>query len=138
VRMPHRERDPPVLSLFVQTFEAEDELMAKAVVTHVTDDIDGSPDAQPVTFGLGGVAYAIDLSQKNLDKLTKAFEPFIAHAERRGKPRLGNMRKSTAPTERPYDIADVRSWAANQQITLPRRGRIPRSIIDQYLATRKR
>jgi hypothetical protein len=112
--------------------------MAKAVVTHVTDDIDGSPDAQPVTFGLGGVVYTIDLSQKNLDKLTKALEPFIAHAERHGKPRLGNMRKSTVPTERPYDTADVRSWAANQQITVAKRGRIPQSIIDQFLATRQR
>ena len=56
--------------------------MAKTTITSVSDDIDGTPDAETVTFGFQGVAYSIDLAQKNFDKLTKALAPFIDNATR--------------------------------------------------------
>ena len=56
--------------------------MAKQITTTVSDDIDGSPDAQSVAFAFQGVTYSIDLGSKNLDKLTKALTPFIDHATR--------------------------------------------------------
>ena len=71
--------------------------MAKSTTTHVSDDIDGSADAQTVTFGFQGVAYSIDLGQKNLDKLTKALTPFIEHATR--------QRGSSRPTSTARSIS---------------------------------
>ena len=43
----------------------------------MTDDLDGSDDAETVSFGFGGVVYEIDLGQKNRAKLEKALAPFI-------------------------------------------------------------
>ncbi len=54
--------------------------MAKTTVTTITDDLDGSTDAQTITFGLDGVAYSIDLGPKNEKKLRDALVPFIERA----------------------------------------------------------
>jgi Lsr2 len=35
--------------------------VAKEVLTVITDDIDGSKNAQPVTFALEGTEYTVDL-----------------------------------------------------------------------------
>jgi Lsr2 len=113
--------------------------MAKTTVTHVTDDIDGSTDAETVTFGFQGVAYSIDLNQKNLDRLTKLLAPYIESAtKQRGRPTRGRSTAvAAAPkTARPYDIAELRGWAAKNKVAVPARGRIPAAVIEQYLAAR--
>ena len=56
--------------------------MAKSTITQITDDIDGSADAETVSFAFQGASYSIDLAAKNLDKLTKALAPFIEHASK--------------------------------------------------------
>jgi hypothetical protein len=108
--------------------------MAKATVTHVTDDLDGTADAQNVTFGFQGVAYSIDLSQKNLDKLTKALAPFIEHSTKhRGSPTAAR-KAAGGRAARPYDLVQLREWAGKNKIKVPSRGRIPRSVVEQYQA----
>jgi hypothetical protein len=106
--------------------------MAKQILTTVTDDIDGSPDARTVTFGFQGVAYSIDLGPKNLDKLTKVLTPFI---DRAAKQRSGPTRGVTKRDERGYDIAQLREWAGRNKISLPSRGRIPGAVVEQYRMT---
>src|ERR1700709_1536888 len=110
--------------------------MAKTVTTHVSDDIDGSPDAETVTFGFQGVAYSIDLAQKNLDKLTKALTPFIEHATRQRGATLSVVggKPGKAKAERGYEISDLREWAGKNKIEVPQRGRIPAAVVQQYLA----
>ena len=103
--------------------------MARKIITTITDDIDGTPGARSVTFGLQGAAYSIDLGAKNLDKLTKALAPFIASASR--------QRGATTPprsADRGYDLVQLREWAGKSKIALPKRGRIPASIVTQYQA----
>lgn len=39
--------------------------MAKQVITILTDDLDGGDADHTVEFGLDGVTYTIDLSEKN-------------------------------------------------------------------------
>lgn len=105
--------------------------MARKITTTVIDDIDGSTDAQSVTFGLQGTAYSIDLGAKNLEKLTKALAPFIATATRH------RSTTSTTPSravERGYDLVQLREWAGRSKIALPKRGRIPAAIVTQYQA----
>lgn len=107
--------------------------MAKSTITHITDDIDGTPNAEVVTFGFQGVAYSIDLAQKNLDRLSKALAPFIERATRqRGSAGAGSRR--SAKSDRGYEIAQLREWAAKKKIDLPQRGRIPGAIVEQYQA----
>ncbi len=52
--------------------------MAKQVVTLLTDDLDGSEADRTVEFGLDGVHYTIDLSEKNAGKLRQVLEPYIS------------------------------------------------------------
>jgi hypothetical protein len=108
--------------------------MAKSTITHITDDIDGTPNAEVVTFGFQGVAYSIDLAQKNLDRLTKALTPFIDRATRQRGSATPAPRKSSAKNDRGYEIAQLREWAAKKKIELPQRGRIPGSVVKQYQA----
>ena len=108
--------------------------MAKTTITQFTDDIDGSPDAQSVSFGFQGVAYSIDLAPKNLEKLTKTLAPFIEHASKsRGSAPSAGRRAGTKP-QRGYDLVQLREWAGKNKITVPSRGRIPSTVVDQYLA----
>src|SRR3954471_21575396 len=106
--------------------------MAKSIVTTIVDDIDGSPDASTITFGLDGVAYSIDLAAKNEKKLRDALAPFIDHATRQRGGSTGSTRGATKRNEREFDIASLRAWAAKEGVSVPQRGRIPGSVVDQY------
>ena len=109
--------------------------MAKSTITTVTDDIDGSADATPVTFTFQGVSYSIDLAPKNLDKLNKSLAPFIEHATKSRGTRTSSGRQAKAPkTGRGYDLIQLREWAGKNKINVPSRGRIPGAVVDQYLA----
>jgi hypothetical protein len=47
-------------------------LMAKTTITRITDDVDGSGEAQTVIFGIDGKRHEVDLSSKNRKALDKA------------------------------------------------------------------
>ena len=59
--------------------------MAKQVITLLTDDLDGGEADRTVEFGLDGVNYTIDLSEKNTAKLRKALDPYLGAATRVGR-----------------------------------------------------
>jgi hypothetical protein len=105
--------------------------MARSVSVIMTDDLDGSADAETVTFGFGGVTYEIDLGPKNRAKLEKALEPFIQAGRRI--PRSGRRRGDGRPAES-VDRAAVRAWAKSVGITVSERGRISAEIIRRYEA----
>lgn len=112
--------------------------MATKTITQYTDDLDGSADGvETVKFGLWGATYEIDLTKDNQDKLESALEPFLAVARKAGT----SAGRRTAPSSRAaatggasYDAKAVRVWAASNGITVPPRGRIPGSVIEQYQA----
>ena len=92
--------------------------MAKQVITVLTDDLDGSDADRTVEFGLDGVTYTIDLSDKNAGKLRKALEPYVAAAHRMGRGPAGGrggVRTRTVAdpgrSSRDQNQA-VRAWAA--------------------------
>lgn len=59
--------------------------MATQIITMLTDDIDGGQADRTVEFGLDGIAYEIELSDKNIGKLRKALDPYLAGARRMGR-----------------------------------------------------
>lgn len=54
--------------------------MAKTVIT--TDDLDGSSNAQEVTFSYQGRSYSIDPGRKNQAAFDKALKPYVDAAQR--------------------------------------------------------
>ena len=99
--------------------------MAKYIVTQITDDLDGSKDAQSYAFAWQGTEYTIDLNSKNFKALEKQMRPYIEAGTRvtRRSPRRGSART---------DATAVREWAKGQGLAVSERGRIPKSVAEQY------
>ena len=113
--------------------------MAKQVITVLTDDLDGTDADRTVEFGLAGVSYTIDLSEKNIGKLRTALEPYLTVAARVGRT-SGNGRIATRPTPVTKSRTardqnqEIRQWAGQNGHTLSSRGRIPSPIIAAFNA----
>jgi hypothetical protein len=106
--------------------------MARSVPVIVTDDPDGSENAETVSFGFGGMTYEVDLAGKNRAKLEKALAPFIEAG--RGVPGTGGRRGSGRQGSPSADRAAVRSWAKATGLKVSERGRISADIMRQYEA----
>ena len=107
--------------------------MAKQVVTTTTyvDDLDGSGNAETVTFSFAGTDYTIALGKKNRAAFERALRPYLQAAvkvSRRGSSRRSASRSSDARN----DYAAVREWAKGQGLEVSDRGRVPRAVIEQY------
>jgi hypothetical protein len=114
--------------------------MAKQVITLLTDDLDGGEADRTVEFGLDGVTYTIDLSEKNAGKLRKALDPYLSVATRAGRTgadarggRRGAV--STGRASRDQNQA-IREWATKNGYEVSERGRIPSSIVEAYHSKR--
>jgi len=107
-------------------------VMARSVAVVVTDDIDGSPEAETVTFGLDGTTYEIDLAEANRTKFNAAFAPYIEAGRRisrtRGRSGAG---RSSGPK---VDNTAVRAWAKERGLQVSERGRISAEVLRQYEA----
>jgi hypothetical protein len=105
--------------------------MATRTTVDLLDDIDGKPAAETIGFGIDGVDYEIDVSEKNAKALRKALETWLPVALRVG----GRVTRATATrVATGVDNHAVRAWAARNGIELSSRGRIAAHIIDQYRA----
>lgn len=112
--------------------------MARQVVTLLTDDLDGSEADRSVEFGLDGVKYTIDLSEKNVGKLRKALEPYIAAGTRVGRGEPGGRAAGRGRgagvggrSNREQNQA-IREWATKNGFEVSERGRIPSSVVEAY------
>jgi hypothetical protein len=113
--------------------------MAKQVITVLTDDLDGSDADRTIEFGLDGVNYTIDLSEKNAGKLRKALDPYLVGASRVGRSsspgRIAPRGAQPARANRDQNQA-IREWAAKNGYEVSERGRIPSSIVEAFHANR--
>jgi hypothetical protein len=116
--------------------------LAKEVIERLIDDLDGSQATETIRFAIDGKAYEIDLNEKNAQTFRKAFERYTEAgrsmygaasltAPRRGRSRATDTR---AKPERDYDIQALRVWADENDITVPKRGRIPGDVVERYKA----
>lgn len=125
--------------------------MQKEVITTVTvDDFDGETAAERRTFSLPGLPdtqYEIDLGDENWAGLQGALETvLLAHgravpvrdevAERRAAKKVSAKRRSRSgktaqvgPTS-----AEVRAWAAENNVEVPKSGRLPKTAFEAYHA----
>lgn len=114
--------------------------MAKQVITVLTDDIDGGDADRTVEFGLDGVNYTIDLSEKNAGKLRKALDPYLENAVRVGRGTVRGRVASrgvghTARAGRDQNQA-IREWAKRNGHEVSERGRIPTAVVQAFHTTR--
>jgi len=106
--------------------------MAKTVAVVMTDDLDGSPAAATVMFGIDGVTYEIDLSEKNRARLDRELSPYITAGRRLTRSR--RRASSGRPPGPRADRAAVRAWARDNGLRVSERGRISAEVISQYEA----
>ena len=114
--------------------------MAKQVITVLTDDLDGGNADRTIEFGLDGVNYTIDLSEKNAGKLRKALDPYLTVASRIGRAaghgRISS-RAAAAPVRSNRDQNQaIREWAVKNGYDVSDRGRIPSSVAEAFHAKR--
>ncbi|EWT03556.1 hypothetical protein N865_08885 [Intrasporangium oryzae NRRL B-24470] len=107
--------------------------MAQRVEVTLIDDIDETKAAETVTFGLDGVTYEIDLSDKNAEKLRQDLAHWVGHARRVS----GSARSAAAPRRRAgsakrADLGAVREWARANGHTVSDRGRISAEVQAAY------
>lgn len=100
--------------------------MAQRVNIELVDDLDGKAADSTVTFGLDGVTYELDLSDKNAAKLRGSLADYVAKARRVGKAPSKSKGKSTS------NARAVREWAKAANMTVPDRGRIPAEVQEAY------
>ncbi|WP_412740953.1 histone-like nucleoid-structuring protein Lsr2 [Krasilnikovia sp. MM14-A1259] len=114
--------------------------MAKQIITLLTDDLTGGDADRTVEFGLDGVNYTIDLSEKNAGKLRKALDPYLTVASRVGRTATHGRitsRAAAAPSRANRDQNQaIREWATRSGYEVSDRGRIPSSIVEAFHAKR--
>ena len=106
--------------------------MARQIITVLTDDLDGGDADRTIEFGVDGVTYTIDLSEKNAAKLRKALDPYLAVAIKAGRT---NGRRPAAPVSRANNRETnqaIREWAVKNGWEVSERGRIPASVVEAY------
>lgn len=107
--------------------------MAEIITRTLVDDLDGTADATPRTFGIDGVWYDIDLTDANYAKmLEKPMASLIEKARRRGGKKITKTRVRT--TQSRADSNAIRDWARQQGKTVSGRGRIPQDVVDAFNA----
>ncbi|MGH3739093.1 MAG: histone-like nucleoid-structuring protein Lsr2 [Micromonosporaceae bacterium] len=109
--------------------------MAQKTVTYLVDDLEGGDADETVKFGLDGVDYEIDLSEKNATALRESVARFVAAGRRSGK---GGAKPSVrgrgqAAADREQNKA-IREWAKRKGLGVSERGRLSQDVIDQYNA----
>jgi hypothetical protein len=103
--------------------------MAQRVQIMLEDDIDGGEATETVLFGLDGIAYEIDLSDKNATKLRDALAKYIGAGRRTGGGRSRRVarRGSAGPS-----TSEVREWARANGHNVSDRGRISADVRTAY------
>ncbi|MFF0284427.1 Lsr2 family protein [Rhodococcus aetherivorans] len=106
--------------------------MARKTIVETFDDIDGTAlevDGETISFALDGVKYTIDLSKKNARDFRKKINYYVEHATRvGGRKRRGGVRQASgSPSSK-----EIREWAVKAGYEVPARGRLPRSLVEQY------
>jgi len=108
--------------------------MAKKVTVSLIDDFDGKQADETVQFGLDGVSYEIDLSEKNAKKMREGLRPWVDAGQRIGGSRRRRAVGTGGVSVDRKQSAEIREWARKCGYEVARRGRIPAEVLDAYRA----
>ncbi|WP_435280114.1 histone-like nucleoid-structuring protein Lsr2 [Streptomyces sp. 1222.5] len=100
--------------------------MAKRII--VESDLSGESDAEAVSFTFDGKRYTIDLTESEKEDFSNVLAKYIDVAEEVTSAGQPSSQQSNGP-----DPAKVRTWAQEKGIEVNTKGRVPHSIVAQYL-----
>ena len=125
-----------VPELTLSGFRRTIRVMAKTVITQITDDLDGSSGAETITFGYRGTNYEIDLGRRNASAFDKTMRPYVDAARkvttaRGGRRGSSDGRRSTRRSSA-GQLASIREWARAQGYSVSDRGRISANVVEAY------
>ena len=108
--------------------------MAQRVQIILEDDIDGTEAAGTVQFGLDGVAYEIDLTDKHTTQLREGLATRVGHARKLGNNRA--VRHGAADTGKARidreQLNKIREWGRDNGHQVSDRGRVSQAVQDAY------
>lgn len=100
------------------------------------DDLNGGEADETVGFGLDGVSYEIDLSDKNAQKLRNALQRYVSASRRVGgrsaRGRVGGAGSASADREQ---LAAIRAWGRANGYQVSERGRVSAALVEAYHAS---
>ena len=105
--------------------------MATITETVTLDDLDGTPGATTLVFGLDGATYEVDLSETNMNAIRPVLDNLVAKGRRvdgKSKTRKTSGSKTTS------NASKVREWARANGHEVGERGRIPSEVREAYAA----
>lgn len=109
--------------------------MAQKYLVQLIDDLtqeqieDGAGES--VTFGLEGVAYAIDLTDDHAAEFRALLEPYVSAARKGDGAAPAQRTRAAAPKQ---DLKAVREWASVNGYEVSSRGRVPNEVQQAYAA----
>ncbi|WP_238985797.1 histone-like nucleoid-structuring protein Lsr2 [Kineococcus radiotolerans] len=106
---------------------------ATRTTTQLSDNIDGSPATERLTFTLDGDAHEIDLNADHARQLRASLDVFIQHARRTGAQTIGHRDNCKRTTLAP-DHRIIRSWARTHGHRVTATGRISPTLLRAYQA----
>ena len=125
-----------VPELTLSRFRRTIRVMAKTVITQITDDLDGSSGAETVTFGYRGTNYEIDLGRRNASAFDKTMRPYVDAARKvttvRGGRRASSDGRRTSRRSSAGQLASIREWARAEGYSVSDRGRISANVMEAY------
>ncbi|MDR0959035.1 MAG: Lsr2 family protein [Propionibacteriaceae bacterium] len=106
--------------------------MAKHTQTIITDDMDGTEGGTTVNFAFEGVAYEIDLSDANAERLRSELSPWIEKARPvRNVAKAPRNRRSASATDKEA-LAAMREWGRDNGFKVSDRGRVSAELQEAY------
>lgn len=110
--------------------------MAQKVQTIYISDLSGKElgeDGRSVRFGHEGVNYEIDLSPQEADEFAATMQRYVDAGRRVGGRRQNSIVTATA-TGGKSQAKVIKAWLDEQGLSYPRRGRLPRHLVEQWEA----
>lgn len=107
--------------------------MAQRVRTILISDLSGDEveaGGESISFSYRGADYTIDLTAKEAAGFDKAIAMYVEHARKAG--RGGRTSRPAAGHAHADRIGNMKRWAAEQGIDYPKRGRLPKSLVEAY------
>ena len=129
--------------------------MGTRIVETRYDDLDESTeDVKTVSLSLDGRAVEIDLSAKNLEKLTTALTPYLDAGRKASSAATSRRRRASASGAPPSGASSsgtsssgtssraagtqaIRDWAQANGLEVNNRGRIKKSVVEAYESATK-
>lgn len=108
--------------------------MVRREVIELVDDLDGGPAVGTVSFSVDGVSYEIDLNQANQDQLRESLQRWTDSGRAIGRTRRRAAGAAPASRSGGPSAAEIRSWAAENDVEVNSHGRVPQDVRDAYEA----